>query len=191
MEDASSHMEGQEITQLLARWSGGNRDALNELMPLIYSELKRMAAAYLRGERPGATLQVTALVHEAYLRLVDCREPRFESRKHFYVFAAQMMRRILVDHARRRNAGKRDVAVQPGSGIVIAPNVDVLDLDDALQRLALADPGKARIVELRYFAGLSIEEVAEITDSSPATVKRQWTIARALLYRTLTGEGAQ
>ncbi|HTS26419.1 MAG TPA: sigma-70 family RNA polymerase sigma factor [Bryobacteraceae bacterium] len=182
-------MEALEITQLLDRWSGGDRGALDELMPLVYGELKRMAAAYLRGERPGATLQVTALVHEAYLRLADYREPRFESRRHFYVVAAQMIRRILVDHARRRHAGKREVVLPPDSGLVVQPDIAVLDLDHALNQLAAADPEKASIVELRYFAGLSIEEVAETTGSSPATVKRKWTVARAWLYRALM-EGA-
>jgi RNA polymerase sigma factor (TIGR02999 family) len=150
--------------------------------------LKRIAGAYLDGERPGATLQVTALVHETYLRLVEYREPKFESRKHFYVVAAQVMRRILVDHARRRNALKRGAILPPDSGLVLQPEVDVLGLDGALKRLAASDPEKARVVELRYFAGLSVQEVADLIGTSPATVKRQWTVAKAWLFRALKGE---
>jgi RNA polymerase sigma factor (TIGR02999 family) len=180
-------MEESGITRLLERWGAGEREALDELMPLVYSELKRIATAYLDSERPGATLQVTLLVHEAYLRLVGYRQPQFESRKHFYVVAAQLMRRILVDHARQRNAAKRDpgAALPPDTGLVLQPDVDVLDLNDALNRLAAIDQEMARIVDLRYFAGLSIEEVAQLSESSPASVKRQWAIAKAWLYRAL------
>lgn len=179
------------ITQLLDRWSEGDREALDELMPLVYSELKKIAAAYLGGERPSATLQVTALVHETYLRLLDYREPKFENRKHFYAVAAQAIRRILVEHARRRNAAKRDSAAMPqDSGVVIQPDVDVLALDEALNALGASDPEKAHIVELRYFAGLSIAEVAEVTSTSPATVKRQWAIAKAWLFRALNAGAA-
>jgi RNA polymerase sigma factor (TIGR02999 family) len=179
-------MEGYEITHLLERWSEGHREALDELMPLVYSELKRIATAYLEGEQPTATLQVTALVHEAYVRLVDYREPKFESRKHFYVVAAQLMRRILVDHSRRRKALKRNATLPADSGLVVRPDVDVLCLDDALNRLAASDPEKARIVELRYFAGLSVQEIAEITGTSPATIKRHWAVTKAWLYRALS-----
>ena len=180
-------MKLYEITYLLEQWSQGDRAALDDLMPLVYGELKRIASGYLQGEQPGATLQVTALLHEAYLRLVEYREPKFDGRKHFYVVAAQMMRRILVDHARRRNAAKRNPGLPPDSGFVLQPEIDVLELNAALTRLAESEPEKARIVELRYFAGLSISEVAEITGTSPATVKRQWAIAKAWLYSTLTG----
>jgi len=183
-------MVESQITKLLDEWSQGQRGALDELMPLVYSELKRIAASYLEGERPGATLQVTALVHEAYLRLLDYREPKFESRKHFYVIAAQMMRRILVDHARRRGALKRGAALPPDCGCTLQPEVDVLALNDALDKLAATHPEKVRIVELRYFAGLSVPEVAEITGSSAATVKREWAIAKAWLFRALNGEAA-
>jgi RNA polymerase sigma factor (TIGR02999 family) len=181
-------MVESQITRLLDQWSHGDRGALNELMPLVYSELKRIASAYLEGERAGATLGVTVLVHEAYLRLLDYREPKFESRKHFYVMAAQVMRRILVDHARRRGAAKRDAGLPPDSGCVVQRDIDVLALENALTGLAASDPEKARIVELRYFTGLSIGEVAQITGTSPAAVKRQWTIARAWLFRELCGE---
>jgi RNA polymerase sigma factor (TIGR02999 family) len=182
-------MEGHEITSLLERWGGGDRDAFDELMPLVYAELKRIAGAYLSEERQGHTLQVTALVHEAYLRLLQYREPRFESRKHFYAAAAQAVRRILVDHARRRAAGKRDPAdLPPDAGVILPTGTDVLALDEALNLLQESDPEKVRIVELRYFAGLSVPEVAEITGISQATVKRQWAVAKAWLYRTLHGE---
>ena len=181
-------MEGHEITRLLNRWREGNRDALDELAPLVYSELKRIAAACMHGERPTASLQVTALVHETYLKLAEVREPNFEDRKHFYVVAAQAMRRILIDHARRRRSAKREAALPPDSGLTVQPDVDVLALDEALTRLAAADAEKARIVELRYFAGLSVPEVAEVTGTSTATVKRQWAIAKAWLYRAMNGE---
>jgi RNA polymerase sigma factor (TIGR02999 family) len=184
-------MAASQITNLLDQWRQGRRGALDELMPLVYSELKRIASAFLEGERPGATLQVTALVHEAYLRLVDFREPKFESRKHFYVVAAQVMRRILVDHARRRNAAKRAATLPPDSGLVLQPDVDILGLDDALNRLAASDPNKARLVELRYFAGLSVPEVAEIIGMSPASVKRQWGVTKAWLYHTLRKDVAR
>jgi RNA polymerase sigma factor (TIGR02999 family) len=187
--DSGVVVKAYEITRLLEQWREGNRAAFNDLMPLVYGELKRIAASYLEGERPGATLQVTALVHEAYLRLLDYRDPRLESRKHFYVVAAQVMRRILVDHARRRNAAKRTPGLPPDSGFVVQPEMDVLGLDDALSRLAERDPDKARIVELRYFAGLSVNEVAEMTGASPATIKRQWAIAKAWLYDALSSKG--
>jgi RNA polymerase sigma factor (TIGR02999 family) len=179
---------GHEITRLLQRWREGHRAALDELLPLVYAELKRIAAACLNEERPGATLQVTALVHEAYLRLVDYRQPNIENRRHFYVVAAQAMRRILVDHARRRNALKRVPGLPRPLQLAVQPAIDVLVLDEVLSRLEASDPEKARIVELRYFAGLSVPEVAEITGASPATVKRRWAITKAWLYRELSGE---
>jgi RNA polymerase sigma factor (TIGR02999 family) len=160
-------------------------------MPRVYDELKRIASAYLEGERPNATMQVTALVHEAYLRMVDYREPRFENRKHFYVVAAQLMRRILLDHARRRSAAKRSPVLPPDAGLVVGPDIDVLALDEALNRLAALDPDKARIVELRYFAGLSISEIAEITGASSATIKRHWNIGKMWLFRELRPGAAQ
>jgi RNA polymerase sigma factor (TIGR02999 family) len=178
-------MEEHEVTGLLRRWHAGERAAFDRLVPLIYSELKRIAAGCLNGERPTTSLQATALVHEAYLRLADYREPDFECRRHFYVMAAHIMRRFLIDHARRRKAAKRDGA-PPRDALIVPPlDVDLLALDDALQSLALSDPDKARIVELRYFAGLGIPEIAEIMGTSSATVKRQWAITKALLYRAL------
>jgi RNA polymerase sigma-70 factor, ECF subfamily len=167
--------------------------ALDRLMPCIYGDLKAVADGYLRGERPGHTLQPTALVHEAYLRMVHLHSPKIENRKHFLVLAAQAMRRVLVDHSRRHNAGKRDSQLlPPDSGLVIQPNLDfdLVALDDALNRLSDFDPEKARIVELRYFAGLSVNETAEVVGRSPATVKRDWAVAKAWLYRQLNGEAA-
>ena len=180
-----------EITELLERWGAGDQRALDRLMPCIYDELKRVAGGYLRGERPGHTLQPTALVHEAYLRMVHLHSPKIENRKHFLVLAAQAMRRVLVDHARRHNASKRDAQLlPPDSGLVIQPKLDfdVMALDDALNRLADFDPEKGRIVELRYFAGLSVGETADVVGRSPATVKREWAVAKAWLYRQLNGE---
>jgi RNA polymerase sigma factor (TIGR02999 family) len=178
-------MEEHEVTRLLRRWHEGEYGALDRLVPLIYSELKRIAAGCLNGERPTASLQATVLVHEAYLRLADYREPDFESRKHFYVMAAHIMRRFLIDHARRRNAAKRD-GTPPRDAFIVPPlDIDVLALDRALHSLALSDPDKARLVELRYFAGLRIPEIAGIMGTSSATVKRQWAVTKTLLYRAL------
>jgi RNA polymerase sigma factor (TIGR02999 family) len=180
-------MEGHEITALLTRWGQGDRAALDELMPLVYAELKRIAGGYLLDEHSSPTLRATALVHEAYLRLVSYRQPKLENRKHFYVIAAQAVRRILVDHARNRNAQKRDGALlPPDGGVVVAPNVDILALHEALISLEEHDPDKVRIVELRYFAGLTVPEIADAIGMSPATVKRQWSVAKAWLYRALT-----
>ena len=186
-------MEGHEITRLLERWGEeGDRQALDQLMPLVYDDLGRIAGSYLNAERGGHTLQATDLVHEAYLRLAEYREPKFENRKHFYAVAAQAVRRILVDHARRRGASKRnDSVLPPDSGLVLQPGIDVLALDEALSRLASNDPEKARIVELRYFAGLSVPAIAEMTGMSPATVKREWAIAKAWLFRALNGEAPE
>jgi len=181
-----------DVTQLLVSWSMGNQAALDELMPLVYGELHRLAAAYLRRERPDHTLQSTALVHEAFLKLVNQREVEWRNRAHFYGIAAQMIRRILVDYARSHHAEKR------GSGAVklaldealAVPqqntDLDLLGLNDALERLAEMDPRQNRIVELRFFAGLSIEETAEVMQLSPATIKREWNSARAWLFRELS-----
>jgi RNA polymerase sigma factor (TIGR02999 family) len=183
--------DAPDITELLERWGTGDKQALDQLMPCIYDELKRVAGSYLRVERPGHTLQPTALVNEAYLRMVRLRSPKIENRKHFIVLAAQAMRRVLVDHARRHNAGKRDMRLlPPDSGVVIQPvlELDMVALDDALSLLSQFDPDKERIVELRYFAGLTVEETADVVGRSPATVKREWAVAKAWLYRKLEGE---
>lgn len=178
------------VTQLLRAWGGGDAAALDQMVPLVYEELRRQAQRYLRRESPGHTLQTTALVHEAYLRLVDQRTARWESRAQFFGVAAQLMRRILVDHARSHHAAKRggsaiQVPLEEGTAPAEERDVDLLALDDALTRLAQLDERQAKVVELRYFTGLGIEETAEALGISPATVKREWTMARAWLKREL------
>jgi RNA polymerase sigma factor (TIGR02999 family) len=181
----------QDVTRLLKAWSDGDQHALDDLLPVVYAEVRRLARSYLRRERSDHTLQPTALVHEAYLRLVDQRDVRWQNRAHFFGIAAQIMRRILVDHARMRHAGKRGNGLAPvaldDAMQVAAPDadLDVVALDEALETLAELDPRQARIVELRYFGGLSIEETGEIVNLSPATVKREWAAARAWLRREL------
>jgi RNA polymerase sigma factor (TIGR02999 family) len=181
---------GKDVTGLLQAWGGGDPAALDQLVPIVYDELHRQAQRYLRRENPGHTLQTTALVHEAYLRLVDQREARWQNRAQFFGVAAQLMRRILVDHARRHHAAKRGgsaIAVPLEEEEVAAgkSDVDLVALDDALNRLAALDPQQARVVELRYFTGLGIEETAEALEISSATVKREWAMARAWLKREL------
>ena len=172
--------------------SADDRQSLDSLLPVVYQELRRLAAAYIRREKPGATLQPTALVHEAYLRLMKDRPERWQNRAHFCAIAAHSMRQILIERARARNAQKRwgdkaritlDEALVGGG----APSIDLLALDEAIQRLAALDPDQARIVELRFFGGLTVEETADAMGTSPATVKRHWTIARAWLARELEG----
>lgn len=181
-----------EVTRLLALWSSGDASALERLAPLVYEELRTLAGRLLRGERAGHTLQPTALVNEAFLRLAGGRTVDWKGRTHFFAVAARAMRRILVDHARTRLAGKRGggatrISLTETPLSVPAPDVDVLALDEALERLAGLDPGQARVVELRFFAGLSVEETAEAIGASPATVKREWSSARAWLFRELGG----
>jgi len=185
-------LPGPDITALLKDWSGGDREALERLMPVVYGELRRLAASYLRSERPGHTLQPTALVHEAYLRLAGQRSVAWANRGHFFGIASRIMRRILVDHARRRRALKRDAAAlrltTAGAGSADrAP--ELIALDSALTSLEKLDPEQARVVELRFFGGLTVEETAEATGSSTATVKREWRTARAWLRREI-GSGA-
>jgi RNA polymerase sigma-70 factor (ECF subfamily) len=179
-----------DVTRLLGRWNRGDAEAFDALMPLVYAELRRLADHYMAHEQRGHTLQPTALVHEAYIRLANVRQGRFENRVHFYGAAAQAMRRILVDFARQRQAVKRgqnatmlDIDAMPEVGIEI--DHDVVALDDALNRLARIAPRAAEVVQLRYFGGLSIEEVAEVLEIGAATVKRHWAFARAWLYRAL------
>ena len=180
------------VTELLDRWSRGDAEAFGNLMPLVYDELHKLAAHYLRLERRGHTLQPTALVHEAYLRLSGLREMRLQNRTHFYGASAQVMRRVLVDHARRRNAGKRagvERADLP-EGALDTPidlRLDLMALDQALDKLASFAPDKAKVVELRYFGGLSVDETAEFMNVSPKTVKRYWRFARAWLLLALGG----
>jgi RNA polymerase sigma factor (TIGR02999 family) len=179
-----------EVTRLLHQWTDGRPEALDRLLPQIYDELRRLASSYLRRERPDHTLQATALVHEAFLKLIDQRAVRWQNRAHFFGIAAQAMRRILVDHARahlagKRGAGDRRVSLDEALLVTDAPDVDVLALDEVLSRLAVIDPQQARVVELRYFAGLTMEETAEVMHISPATVGREWTLAKAWLYAEL------
>jgi RNA polymerase sigma factor (TIGR02999 family) len=181
-----------DITEILQDWSDGNRDALDALMPLVYGELHRQASRYLNRERPDHTLQTTALINEAYLRLVDQKEVKWQNRAHFFAIAAQAMRRILVDHARTKHREKRGGDAEKVSltdaGMAVSGetiNVDLIALDDALNKLARMDEQKARIVELRYFSGLSVKETAAVMEVSTDTVERHWTMAKAWLLREL------
>jgi RNA polymerase sigma factor (TIGR02999 family) len=180
----------QNITHLLKEWSDGDQRALDRLTPLVYEELRHQAARYLRRERPGHTLQTTALINEAYLRLIDAKDVRWQSRAHFFAVAANLMRRVLVDHARRRDAEKRggsQIRLTLDEGLAVARNseVDLLAIDEALDRLAAIDAQQARVVELRFFSGLSVEETAAALGVSPKTVKRDWSVARAWLRREI------
>ena len=178
------------VSELLVKWKGGDQQALQALMPLVYGELRRVAHRYLQAEkRPNHTLRSTELVHEAYLRLVDQKPSELQNRAHFFAVSARLMREILVDYARRRRAIKRgngcNITLDPALAVPKEQDLDVLALDDALKQLDRLDPQQARIVELRFFGGLSIEEVSRILKISPATVKRDWAMARAWLYREL------
>jgi RNA polymerase sigma factor (TIGR02999 family) len=180
----------RDVTSLLVRWGKGDANAFDELAPIVYDELRKLARSHLRRERPGHTLQSTALVHEAYLRMIDQQNVSWQNRSHFYGIAAQMIRRILVDYARAKQTKKRGeaapkIAFEDALGAHGSEDLDLVALDDALKALAEIDPRQSRIVELRYFAGLSIEDTAEVLQISPATVKRDWTVARAWLKREL------
>jgi RNA polymerase sigma-70 factor, ECF subfamily len=186
----------ENVTQLLVDWSRGDQKALDKLMPLVYSELRRLAGNYLRRERQGHTLQPTALVNEAYLKLIDQKNAKWQNRAQFYGVAAQLMRRILVDHARQHQAAKRGGSDQQRLSITSAgqlgvkqmasePALDLLALHEALEELATIDPQQSRIVELKFFGGLSIEETAEVMGVGHATVERDWKMARAWLRRKL------
>jgi RNA polymerase sigma factor (TIGR02999 family) len=186
-----------DLTRLLHEWSDGREDALELLLPEVYGELRRLASSYFRRERADHTLQPTALVHEAFLKLIDQRAVRWQSRAHFFGIAAQAMRRILVDHARAHAAGKRGDGVRPlaledvdARAPAGLPDIDLLALDLALTRLAEHDPQQSRVVELRYFGGLTIDETAEVLHISSATVGREWTVAKAWLYAELHGAGS-
>ena len=183
----------QNVTQILLEWGNGDRAALDKLIPIVYAELRQQAARFLRRERPDHTLQTTALIHEAYLRLVDQKHVRWQNRAQFFGIAGQLMRRILVDHARNKQAGKRggdDVKLQLDEAMIAgqSPDVNLVALDEALTRLAEFDEQQSRIVELRYFSGLNIEETAEALGISAATVKRDWAMAKAWLHRELSTE---
>src|SRR6266545_894197 len=177
-----------DVTQLLIAWSDGDQAARERLMSVVYEELHRLARRYMRNESPGHTLQTSALVHEAFIRLVDQRNVHWQNRAHFFGIAAQMMRRILVDHARTKKRAKRggsDVRVSLSEATLKTQgqDLDIVALDEALERLAAIDEQQSRIVELRFFSGLTVEETAEVLAISPATVKRDWSMAKAWLHR--------
>jgi RNA polymerase sigma factor (TIGR02999 family) len=182
-----------EVTRLLQEFSGGNRAALDELVPAVYCELRRLAQRYLRQERPGHTLQPTALVNEVYLKLVDQDQVSWQNRAHFFGVAAQMMRHLLIDHAKakatvKRGGGAAKTLLDENIAAVNAPAGDLLAIDQALTQLATLDPQQAKVVELRVFGGLTVEETAEVLGISAPTVKRDWRTAKTWLYRELTGE---
>ena len=179
----------QPVSALLARWQAGDPEALQVLVPLVYDELRRLAHRYLQKERPDHILQSTALVHEAYLRLMKQRGKKFENRAHFFAICAQLMRHILVEYARNRRAAKRDggqtLILNEDIAFAKSKSVDLVGLDDALKALAKFDPQQSRIVELRFFGGLSIEETSRVLDISEATVKRDWTTAKVWLHHEM------
>jgi len=182
---ASAH----DVTQLLGEWANGNQQALERLTPLVYGELRQLAAAYLRKERPDHTLQPTALVHDAYLRLVDQQNPSWRDRSHFYGVAARLTRQILVDHARRRQAGKRrghKVPLEETVSFARERSADLIALDESLSALEKLDPRKCRAVELRYFGGFPTEEIARTLEVSPITIRRDLRMAEAWLYRQMS-----
>ena len=183
-----SRAVSSNITHLLVAWGEGNQDARDQLIGAVYGELRRLAHHHLRRERPGHTLQTTALVHDAYLQLVDQRRVRWQNRAHFFGIAAHLIRRILVEYARRRSARKRGgdavrVTIDPEMTASQARDLEVVAVDDALNALAAIDPQQSRIVELRFFGGLTVEETADVLGISPRTVKREWRMARAWLER--------
>ncbi len=193
MRDLSS--QPHEITQLLAEWSEGNQAALDKLYPLVYNELRRLAHGYLRRERKGHTLQTTALINEAYLRLVDQKHVHWANRSHFFAISAQIMRRILIDHARRydyakRGGGAQRISLDEAAVVAKERARELLMLDEALNGLTKIDPRRGRVVELRYFGGLNNEEIAAVLKISENTVTRDWNMARAWLYQELSGSVA-
>ncbi len=185
--------EPQQVTQLLGQWRGGDASALGQLIPLVQPELQRLARHYMSRERPDHTLQATALLDDAYLQLADQTHPQWQNRAHFFAVAAQLMRRIMVDHARQRNALKRGggtirVALDECAPLAESRADELLALDEALEKLAAFDARKAEVVELRYFGGLTMEEIADVLKIHVNTVARDWTAARAWLFATLSGE---
>ena len=183
---------GGDVSQLLRAWSGGDQGALDRLTPIVYKELHRLARHYMKGERPGHMLQTTALVNEAYMRLVDYKRMQWQNRAHFFAVSAQLMRRILVEHARRQNlkrgGGVQHVSLEDAAVVGGDRPADLVALDAAMDALARLDPRKVQVVEMRFFGGLSVEETAEVLKVSPVTVMRDWSTAKAWLYRELAGE---
>jgi RNA polymerase sigma-70 factor (ECF subfamily) len=183
----------QEVTQLLVDWGNGNQAALDRLMPLVYTELRQLAHRYMRRERPGHTMQTTALIHEAYLRLVDQNQVRWQHQAHFFGIAARLMRQILIEHARshtraKRGGGVGTISLDEAAIVSQARATELLALDDALERLATIDPRKSQVVELRFFGGLSVEEAAQVLNIAPNTVLRDWRMAKAWLRREISHE---
>lgn len=182
----------EEVSGLLRAWSDGDRDALDRLTPIVYAELHRLARRYMRGERPGHSLQATALVNEAYMRLVDYKGMHWQNRAHFFAVSAQLMRRILVEHARRRNlkrgGGVPHISLDDAVVVGADRDADLVSLDEAMNTLAQFDARKARVVEMRFFGGLSVDETAEVLKVSSITVMRDWSTAKAWLYRELARE---
>jgi RNA polymerase sigma factor (TIGR02999 family) len=180
-----------DVSALLRAWSDGDQDALDKLTPIVYGELHRLAGRYMRGERLGHSLQTTALVNEAYMRLVDYKSMRWQNRAHFFAVSAQLMRRILVDHARRHNLKRGGdvlhVSLDEAASVGEAGNTDLVALDRAMHALARIDPRKVQVVEMRFFGGLNVEETAEVLKISTVTVKRDWRAAKLWLYREMTG----
>jgi RNA polymerase sigma factor (TIGR02999 family) len=180
-----------DISKLLQAWSEGDQNALEKLTPVVYDELHRLARGYMRRERPGHSLQTTALVNEAYMRLLDYKRIEWQDRTHFFAISAQLMRRILVEHARRHNlkrgGGVPHVSLEEAAVVGGGRAADLVALDDAMNALARLDPRKVQVVEMRFFGGLSVEETAEVLKVSPITVMRDWSTAKAWLYRELTG----
>jgi len=189
VEGAVPESTSQPISELLAKWRAGDEESLHRLLPLIYNQLRRLAHNYLQRERPGHSLQRAALVHEAYLCLMKQEPMEFENRAHFFAVCAQLMRQILVQSARRRNAAKRDggykLTLDESIALVRTRSINLIALDDALNGLAKLDPQQSRIVELRFFAGLSIDETSQVLGISSATVKRHWTTAKVWLYNEI------
>src|ERR1700722_10722932 len=187
--NAAPAPDNGEVSGLLRAWSDGDRGALDRLTPIVYDELRRLARRYMRGERPGHSLQTTALVNEAYIRLIDYKSMQWQNRAHFFAVSAQLMRRILVDHARRHNLKRGGdvphVSLEEAAMVGGVGSMDFLVLDDALNALARLDARKVQVVEMRFFGGLSVEETAEVLKVSPITVMRDWTTAKAWLYREL------
>ena len=184
-------MSADDISQLLRAWSDGDQLALDELTPIVYAELRRLAHRYMRRERPDHDLQTSALVNEAYIRLVDYKRMQWQNRAHFFAVSAQLMRRILVDHARRHNVkrggGSPHVSLDEAAVVAGGQAADLVALDDAMNALARRDPRKVQVVEMRFFGGLSVQETAEVLKVSPVTVRRDWSTAKIWLYRELTG----
>src|SRR5271168_225651 len=189
--DSGERPAVEEVSTLLRAWSGGDPRALARLTPIVYDELHRLARRYMRREKPGHSLQTTALVNEAYTRLVDYKRMQWQDRAHFFAVSAQLMRRILVEHARRHNlkrgGGVQHVSLDEATIVGGDGDTDLVALDDAMNTLARLDPRKVQVVEMRFFGGLSVEETAEVLKVSSVTVKRDWRAARTWLYRELTG----